>query len=127
MINYLPQLFLKLEEHIQNKNYILKIINKKRFRKQFIKEQKKPDIPDIFEEQPEQEKSLDQYFIFDEKQIDEYICHLLIYKWLLDHKDTRYRDFTFILKPNRIKIDMRDISFEDLIHFMSPQTKTDIK
>ena len=121
-MDYLSQLFLKLEEHIKNKNYVLKVINKKRFKKQFEKKKEKT-IFDIFVEPEPQEEDIEQYFVFDEKQIDEYVCNLMICKWLWDHKDSRYRDFTFILKPNQIKIDLREVSFNDFMHFISPQTK----
>ena len=121
-MDYLSQLFLKLEEHITNKNYVLKVINKKRFKEQFEKK-KEETIFDIFGEPEPQEENIEQYFVFDEKQIDEYVCNLMICKWLWDHKDSRCRDFTFILRPNKVQIDLREVSFDDLMHFISPQTK----
>jgi hypothetical protein len=124
MTEYLSQLFVKLEEHINDRNYVLKIIDRKRFKKQFVKE-KEVTIFDIFGELEvcEGQENLENQFVFDEKQIDEYVSNLMICKWLYDHRDTRYRDFTYILRPNKIQIDMRNVSFDELMKFMSPQTK----
>ena len=118
---YLQKLFLRAERHIKNRNYTVKVVNVKKFKEKYII--KEDFMEDIFTPPKDTEK----YFIFDEEKVDEYICNLLIYKWLKDHKDTRYKDFSCILKPNNVPFDMRKISFNELLQFISPQTKkTDI-
>ena len=93
---YLSQLFLKLEDHFQNGNYICQPVNQKKFKE----------------------------FTFDKAQLDEYVCNTLIYKWFVDHKDHRCKDFTYILKPDKkVQVDMKNVSFEELLNFISPQTK----
>lgn len=95
---------LKIEEAIKNKNYTVIIVNKKRFSKDKTKEQ------------------LASEFIYKEDQLLEYVCNTIIYKWLADHKDDRYKDFSYILKPNNIQISLKDVSFDELIEFISPET-----
>ena len=115
----LSQLFLKLENQFLSKHYILKIMNRRKFRKQFMQEL---NLFDMFDEKGK-EKNVKQFFVFNEKMIDEYVCNFMIYKWLYDHHDKRCRDFTFVLIPRGMRANMKDISFEDLMHFISPQTK----
>ncbi|MEK6832905.1 MAG: hypothetical protein AABY32_02565 [Nanoarchaeota archaeon] len=116
MNKYLSELFLELEEHIQQGRYNIKIIDRKKFKKKFIVK------GDGLLSSELGDNSLENMFIFDEYKIDEYVCDLIIYEWLLDHKDERYKDFTFILIPKGIDVDMGNVTIEELINFISPQT-----
>lgn len=119
--DYLHNMFLRLEEHIANGNYVLKVINKDRFKGKFIRPYE--NLFNTVTEVEETREYFAKHYTLDPKDIDEQVCNLMICKWLLDHKDKRYRDFTFVLKPNKSPIDMRHVSFEDLMHFISPQTR----
>ena len=116
-IEYLQKLFIRAERHIKNKDYVVRIINAKRFKECYV------PIENFEENIFDSPKKIEEYFVFDEQKTDEYICNLLIYKWLEDHKDSRYKDFSFILKPYNVQFDMRDVSFDDLLKFISPQTE----
>lgn len=95
---------IKIEEAIRNQNYTVLIVNKKRFSKGKTIEQ------------------LAREFVYKEDQLLEYVCNTIIYKWLVDHNDDRYKDFSYILKPDNIKIELKDVSFDELIEFISPET-----
>lgn len=110
-MEHLPSLFLKIEEQLKAGHYTIRIPNKKLFQELFHVAGTKT-IEDLAET-----------FTFEETQTDEYVCNILIYKWLRDHKDTRAKDFSLILQPEHIKVDLKDVSFDELMHFISPETK----
>tara|TARA_Y100000310_G_C20698245_1_gene827249 strand:- start:1121 stop:1483 length:363 start_codon:yes stop_codon:yes gene_type:complete len=115
-MKYLCKLFLKAEEKLKNNDYDTVIVNRKKFKKKFVQLDKSES--EIFTK-----RNMKKYFVFNEDEIDEYICNLLIYKWLIDHKDKRYNNFTVILKPKNTQFDLKKVSFNELLHFISPQTK----
>jgi len=49
--------------------------------------------------------------------------NFLLYKWFKSRKDNRYKTILdYVYKPINIKIKMKDIPFDDLLAFLSPQT-----
>ncbi len=120
--DYLVQLFLKLEERIQKRKFSLKIFHKGRFVEQFVPQQEM-NIWNLFGMNQKFDENLRQHFVFEDNKLDEYVCNMMICKWLFDHKDHRYRDFTFVLKPHKTVIDMQKVSLQELMDFISPQTQ----
>jgi len=109
---YLIKLFLKAVENIKNDNWQLEIVNQENFRRLYANEMSLFSDEDAFE-------SLE---IFQKENIDEYAANFLLYKWLKDHNDDRYKDFSFIIKPYNLQFDMREVELKDLIKFVSPET-----
>jgi hypothetical protein len=110
---YLTKLFLKIVENIENDNWQLEIINTKKFRKNVLK-----DEMSLYSD----EDAFEILEIFDKENIDEYAANFLLYKWLKDHNDKRYREFSYVIKPYNKQIIMENISLEELIEFISPET-----
>jgi len=110
---YLIKLFLKAIENIENDNWQLEIVNTKQFRNNVLKNEMS-----LFSD----EEAFENLEIFQKEDIDEYAANFLLYKWLKDHNDQRYRHFSFVIKPYNLQFDMREIGFEDLMKFVSPET-----
>jgi len=104
MNNYLYEIFLKIEKQIKSNNYTVLIFNKKSFCN------------------GKTNKQLAKEFIYQESKLGEYVCNTIICKWFIDHKDNRYKDFSYILKPLGIRIPLKNVSFDELIEFISPET-----
>ena len=114
----LEKLFIDIEDNIRKGKYELLIIDKKRFAVKYVKTIQ-PTLYDSFDNV---EENLESYFVFDEKRIVEYVGNFIVFKWLMDRHDNRRLDFTYVLKPTEIEVDMADVSIQELIGFISPQT-----
>jgi len=114
----LEKLFINIEEDIREGKYELLIIDKKRFAVKYVKTIQ-PTLYDSFDNV---EENLESYFVFDEKRIVEYVGNFIVFKWLMDRHDNRRLDFTYVLQPTEIEADMADVSIQELIGFISPQT-----
>jgi len=112
--SYLIDLFTKASENISDGNWSLEIVNTKVFRNNVLKNRMS-----LFSD----EDAFEQLEIFDKNNVDEYAVDFLLYKWLKDHDDKRYRNFSFVIRPHNRQFDMREVSFEDIMHFVSPETK----
>jgi len=111
---YLTELFLKASAHIREGNWEVEIVNRKNFRELHSKDKLK-----LYTD----EDAFKALNMFDENRIDEYAIDFLLYKWLQDHNDKRYRVFSFVIKPYNRQFVMTDISFEDIMYFVSPETR----
>ena len=61
--------------------------------------------------------------IENDKIIDEAL-NTLLYEWMDDHKDTRYKEcLKYVFVTTDFDVDLSKVSFEELMHFVSPQTK----
>ena len=111
---YLTQLFLKACNHISEGDWSLIIVNRKRFRRLYLQGQLSLSS---------EEEAFEALNMFEQRSIEEYAIDFLLYKWLKDHNDRRYKEFSYIISPYNRQFIMEDISFEDIMHFVSPETK----
>jgi len=111
---YLTKLFLKACKHIANGDWKLIIVNRKRFRKLHINQQFLLTS---------EEEAFTTLNMFEQRSIEEYAVDFLLYKWLNDNNDTRWKEFSYIISPYNRQFIMENIEFEDIMHFVSPETK----
>jgi type I restriction-modification system DNA methylase subunit len=110
----LVQFFMKACNHIAVGEWDITVINRKHFRNLHSKNQLSLSS---------EEDAFTALNMFAQRSIEEYAIDFLLYKWLKDHDDERYKEFSFIISPYNRQFDMRGISFEDIMHFVSPETK----
>jgi hypothetical protein len=109
---YLVQLFLDASSHISGGDWEVEIINREQFRELYC-----DDAEQVSEE------AFEASGMFNESRADEYAMNFLLYQWLQDHNDSRYEGFSFILKPCDGHFDMTAVGFDDIIGFVSPETR----
>ena len=115
----LQELFLKCEKEIKNKNYNILIVNKSLFKQKH--QESRTDECYIYGVEGAVE--IKEYFEFNDEMVVNYTCDYFVYKWLKDHKDLRYKNFSIVLEPLHIIVDLKDISFNEFLCFISPETK----
>jgi hypothetical protein len=118
------ELFLKIKKVIKVKKYILAVIDALKFRNEYAFDVRDnydicmfpdPAIHHI-KDKPE------ACFIFDDFKITEYVSDFLAYQLLIDKNDERWKMLSFVLKPKDLKIDMGNITLEDLLDFNYPHS-----
>jgi hypothetical protein len=123
MVEFLSNLYEQIWTQLKERNFDLLIFDIDKFLKIFAPKKQKTNCLSIFEDVDEQRDYCFSIFSFDENNADEYALNFLVYKWLLDHQDSRANDFAYILSPKNLRVDLSKVSQDDIIFFVSPQTK----
>lgn len=49
--------------------------------------------------------------------------NFLLYRWFISHKDNRYKGvLDYVYKPKNMKMSRKEVPFDELLAFLSPQT-----
>ncbi len=118
-MNSLLELFLKCEEEIKNKNYKIIIVNESLFKQKYSDSR----YDECYIYGVEGEIRIEEYFKFNDEMVIDYVCDYFVYKWLKDHEHLRYKNFPVVLEPSNVIVDLKDISFNEFIDFISPEDK----
>ena len=119
LMNSLLELFLKCEEEIKNKNYKIIIVNESLFKQKYSDSR----YDECYIYGVEGEIRIEEYFKFNDEMVIDYVCDYFVYKWLKDHEHLRYKNFPVVLEPSNVIVDLKDISFNEFIDFISPEDK----
>ena len=118
-MTYLEEIYYKCERKIEEGDYTIIIPNKSNFKDKYVQPYHKKN-GGVFKKTS---KAIEEYFEFNNNMIISYVFDFLLYKWLKDHGDSRYKDFSCILKPCRVRANLKSIPFQEIFYFVSPASK----
>jgi len=84
-----------------------------------IQRQQEPDDGFCFTLEPAKPKKKKLSFQHSIEQAQ----HYMLYQWFKSHNDPRYKDvLEYVFIPRKVKCPMKDVSFDELLAFLSPET-----
>ena len=77
----------------------------------------------LFVEQPNINKVIEKVE-WSTERLHQEVVKFLLYKWCIDNTDNRYKDiYQSVVIPKDINGDLKNVPFNEILMFISPQTK----
>ena len=134
----LIKIFNKVTKQVEKGKWFLRILDRRRFDRSLGEE-----IHDIFDERTLEERFRlnSAYVIANEwgslywpisstcchkekgvmyEDAEEAVVNFILYKWCIDHEKLHYKVMDHVVVPRGIIVNLKDVSFSELLEFFSP-------